>query len=105
MRVACFRGPEQPDTPAGNLERLAAVAQRAREGGAELLVAPELFLTGYAIGADAVRRLAEPIDGPSITAAAEIARRVGIALLFGCPELADAKAYNTAVLIGSSGLV
>jgi predicted amidohydrolase len=105
MRIACFQGPEQPDTPAGNLARLARIAGRAREQGAELLVAPELFLTGYAIGAEAVTRLAEPIDGPSLTAAAEIARRADIALLFGFPEAAGGKVYNTAVLIGADGAV
>jgi len=105
MRIACFQGPEQPDTPAGNLARLARVAGRAREHGAELLIAPELFLTGYAIGAEAVSRLAEPIDGPSLTAAAEIARRAEIAVLFGFPERADGKIYNTAVLIDAGGAI
>jgi 5-aminopentanamidase len=105
MRIACFQGPEHPDTPARNLARLARIAGRAREQGAELLIAPELFLTGYAIGAQAVARLAEPIEGPSLTAAAEIARRADIALLFGFPERAAGKIYNAAVLIDAGGAV
>ena len=44
-----------------------------------------MFLTGYAIGDD-VPRLAEPADGASAEAVAEIAVRHGIAVLYGYPE-------------------
>ena len=79
MRIACFQGPERPDTPEGNVALLARVAAKARTGGAALLVAPELFLTGYAIGKEAGERLAQPLDGPSLDAARENARREKIA--------------------------
>jgi predicted amidohydrolase len=105
MRIACFQGPELPDTPTGNLARLAKVARRARADGAELLVAPELFVTGYAIGAEAIGRLAEAIDGPSLVAAADIARRENIAMAFGFPERAAGNIYNTAVVLGVDGMV
>ena len=105
MRIACFQGPEQADTPEGNLALLARVAKEARNGRAQLLVAPELFLTGYAIGAAAVRRLAEPLDGPSLGAACRIARSEGIALVFGFPERAGDIVYNSAVAISAGGSV
>ena len=103
MRIACFQGPERPDTPQGNVALLARVAAKARSGGASLLVAPELFLTGYAIGREAVERLAEAADGPLLTAAADIARRESIALVFGFPERAGDNVYNTAIAIGADG--
>lgn len=105
MRIACFQGPERPDTPEGNVALLARVAAKARTGGAALLVAPELFLTGYAIGKEAVERLAEPMDGLSLNAAREIARREKIALCFGFPERDGGKVFNTAVVIGFDGKV
>jgi len=71
----------------------------------QLLVAPELFLTGYAIGAAAVRRLAEPLDGQSLGAACRIARSEGIALVFGFPERAGDIVYNSAVAISAGGSV
>ncbi len=105
MRIACFQGPEHADTPQGNLARLDRIAEQARAAGAALLIAPELFLTGYAIGAEAVGRLAEPIDGASILAARRIAREKSIALAFGFPERDGAHVYNTALVIGADGAV
>ena len=72
--------------------------------GADLLVCPEMYLTGYAIGPAAVRRLAEPVDGPSAARAAAIAREAGMALLYGYPELgADGRVYNAALLLDRDG--
>ena len=104
MRIACFQGPEFADTPSGNLARLKRVAKDARAGGADLLVCPELFLTGYALGAEAIGRVAEPLDGPSVAEASRIAADIGIALIFGLPErAAGGQIFNTAVAIGPDG--
>ena len=77
MRIAVFQGPLEGGDVGRNLERLAAVADAAAGRGARLLVCPEMFLTGYNIGAEAVKRLAEPVDGPSAAAAARQARKIG----------------------------
>lgn len=105
MRIACFQGPEVADTPQGNLARLARAAGEARRGGGQLLVAPEMFLTGYFLGAEAVRRLAEPIDGPSVGAARQIAGAERIGLVFGFPERDGDHVYNTAIAIDTDGTV
>src|SRR5262245_3897924 len=86
MRLACFQGPEEPGDPATNLNCLDRIAWQAGGRGARLLVCPELFLTGYNIGAATIARLAEPADGPSACAASDIARGSGVALLYGYPE-------------------
>jgi 5-aminopentanamidase len=104
MRIAVFQGPEEGGAPARNLERLEQAARRAAVDGVRLLIAPEMFLTGYDIGPAAVARLAEPVDGPSASAAAEIARRAGVALLYGYPERgADGRVYNAALLLDRDG--
>lgn len=103
MRIACFQGPDAADTPAGNLVRLRRVAARAQAGGARLLICPEMFLTGYALGREEVARLAEPLDGKSVEEARKIAAEVGIALVFGMPERAGGKVFNSAVAIGADG--
>jgi len=105
MRIACFQGPEHADTPQANLALLRRVAAEARAAGAALLIAPEAFLTGYAIGAEAARRLAEPLDGTSIQEAGQIARRNGIALAFGFVERDGTEIFNSAVVIGADGKV
>lgn len=103
MRIACFQGPEVADTPAGNLARLRRVAAEAKAKGAELLVCPEMFLTGYALGREEVSRLAEPFDGTSVEEARKIAADIGIALVFGMPERTSEHVFNTAVAIGVDG--
>jgi predicted amidohydrolase len=61
-----------------------------------------MFLTGYAIGDD-IARLAEPADGDSADAVAEIAGRHGIALAYGYPERAGDAVFNSVQLISADG--
>lgn len=104
MRLAVFQGPKAVRDVAGHLALMAETAKAARGSGASLLVFPEMFLTGYHIGPEAVARLAEPADGPAAGRAAEIAKDNGIALLYGYPERgADGRIYNAALLIDREG--
>ncbi len=106
MRIAVAQGPCPGGGVGANLAWLEGAARAAAGGGAGLLVAPEMALTGYAIGPEAVRRLAEPVDGASARAAAGIAREHRIALCYGYPEAGpDGRVYNAALLVGPSGQV
>ncbi|WP_406380026.1 carbon-nitrogen hydrolase family protein [Streptomyces sp. NBC_01618] len=102
LRTALLQSSGRPGHVDENLKVLNSAARRAADAGARLLVCPELFLTGYAIGAD-VPRLAEPADGPSARAVAEIAVRHGLAVLYGYPERAGEEIFNAAQLIGPDG--
>jgi predicted amidohydrolase len=103
MRIALLQGPDGSGDVAGNLALLAATAREAAAEGARLLVTPEMFLTGYDIGAQAVRRLAEPVDGPSAQAVARVARDAGVAVLYGWPELDRGSVFNAAALVDRDG--
>ena len=104
MRIALLQcAPGAPDSAVG-LARLDAAAGRAAAEGAGLLVTPEMFLTGYAIGADAVARLAEPADGRSAEVAAAIAWRHRVAILYGYPERDGEAVYNAVRLVGADGV-
>jgi predicted amidohydrolase len=104
MRIAILQGPVEAGEKSRQLTYLADAARRVAADGAKLLVAPEMFLTGYNIGRAAARELAEAVDGPSSREAARIARETGVALAYGYPELgADGKVYNAAQLIGPDG--
>ena len=68
LRLACFQAPAtdhphgSPDPAAdrrANLAALDAAAARAAAAGAQLLVTPEMYLTGYHLGADVVASVAE----------------------------------------------
>ncbi len=104
MRIAIYQCEPLPIDVAANLDRLARAAGDAAAQGAELLLCPEMFLTGYNIGGTAARRLAEARDGASASAVAEIARDSRLAILYGYPERDEQDAiYNAVQLVGSDG--
>jgi predicted amidohydrolase len=102
MRTALLQSSGRPGSVVENLKVLDEAAGRAAAGGAGLLAAPEMFLTGYAIGDD-IARLAEPADGDSADAVAEIATRHGVAVVYGYPEREGETVYNSAQLISADG--
>lgn len=104
MRVALYQCEPLPLDVSGNLTRLERQAQAAAAQGAQLLVCPEMFLTGYNIGAKACAELAQAQDGPAAQRIAEIARQYAIAILYGYPERSvEQRVYNAVQLIDSRG--
>ncbi|MDX9665593.1 carbon-nitrogen hydrolase family protein [Pseudomonas sp. P5_152] len=102
MRVALYQCPPLPLDVAANLHRLQQLATEAK--GADLLVVPEMFLTGYNIGVDAVNVLAQVCNGEAAQQIAQIARTSGVAILYGYPERAeDGQIYNAVQLIDAQG--
>ena len=87
-----------------NLETAERLVREAAADGAELVVLPEKW---NVLGdAAALREGAEPLDGPTLTAARDWARELGIDLVAGsiAERATDSdKAFNTSVLIGSDG--
>lgn len=84
MRIALLQGTAVPLDPAANLRALAEAATAAREHGAELLLTPELWVSGYA-----PRELAGWLS-PERTAGipgelAALARETGIAVAASFP--------------------
>jgi 5-aminopentanamidase len=105
-RIAAWQCEPGPLDVAGNLRRLDEACGAAAARGAEVLVTPEMFTSGYAIGRAAAERLAEEAGGPTETAVAEIARRHGLAVVYGHPERApEGRAYNAATMVGADGAV
>ncbi|MFF7332346.1 carbon-nitrogen hydrolase family protein [Streptomyces sp. NPDC090306] len=102
MRTALLQSSGRPGSVAENLRVLDEAAARTAAAGGALLVTPEMFLTGYAIGAD-VARLAEPADGPCARAVADIAVRHGVAVAYGCPERDGDAVFNAVRLVGADG--
>lgn len=103
MRVACFQGPKVPGTPWANLDLLARMAMAARAKSADLLIVPEMFLTGYALGGPEVARLAEPLGGAVLAEVARIAQDTGLAIVLGFPEQDAGHVYNSAIAFDAQG--
>jgi predicted amidohydrolase len=102
MKIAIYQAQGKQARIDENLEIMERAAIDASERNAALVIFPEMFLTGYNIG-ETVFDLAEPPNGPAAQKAASIARRAGIALLYGYPEQSGVDTFNAALLINPRG--
>jgi predicted amidohydrolase len=102
MKVALGQIVGTPADVAANLALMERLATDAAASGADLLLLPELFLSGYNVGAT-VRELAEPLDGPSAARAGTIAAKAGLAIAYGYPERAPEGVYNSAAVLDRKG--
>ncbi len=85
-----------------NLEVAERLVRAAAADGAELVALPEKW--NLVAGGEELLIGAEPLEGPSLTAARGWARELGIHLLAGSiSELGPEKAFNTSVMIGPGG--
>ena len=118
LRVAAAGVDSKPGETARNLEKIREVCERAAEHGAELVLLPELSLTGFLPNHPAgdhvtwlheallgARRSAEALSGPGVTAIAEIARACNLYVAAGFLEDGGNVLYNAMALIGPSGLL
>jgi predicted amidohydrolase len=102
MRVALYQCPPLPLDVSANLQRLQRLAMEA--AGADVLVLPEMYLTGYNIGAAAVAALAQPCDGAWAQEIAALARTQNMAIVYGYPERAEnTQLYNAVQVIDAQG--
>jgi len=90
-----------------NLSTFEKLTWKAKAEGADLVIFPELSLTGYVVR-DQFYELAELIPGPSTLRMQEVAKKTGMYIIFGLPELSEktrATMFNTAVFTGPEGLI
>jgi deaminated glutathione amidase len=106
MRAAAIQMNSTGDRP-GNRATAERLVRAAADGGAVLVVLPEKWSvlgTPQELAAGA-----EPLDGPSIAWARELARELGIDLIAGSiverpePARAGGKHFNTSVHVGPDG--
>ena len=101
-QVTCKRGDKKV-----NIRKIEDNVVRARKQGAELVIFPELSITGYVLR-DRIYELAETIPGHSTNILEKLAGKTGTHIIFGLPELSDktqATIYNAAVLVGPDGFI
>jgi 5-aminopentanamidase len=101
LRLALCQG----RSPAGRADRaLARVGQvlsTARDGGARMLVMPELFLPGY--NSARLPDLAQPADGPWAATLSDMCRKAGCGLTIGFAERDGERLFNAALAFGPDG--
>ena len=94
--------PVQGDVEA-NIAIIAEKAAAAAAGGSELIVFPELMLTGPVDAAGAAK-LAECVQGASVDKVIDISMKYHIYIVAGMVEKDGDALYNTAILTGPEGL-
>lgn len=72
---------------------------------ADLVVLPELAVSGYCLEPELLARSAEPAAGPTTELLTTLARETGAHYVCGLAERAGDVYYNSAVLVGPDGLV
>jgi len=90
-----------------NLRRIEELTLKAKKQAADLVIFPELCLTGYVVR-DQLYELAETVPGPATEKIEKLARRTGMHIIFGMPELSPktrATMFNAAVFVGPDGLI
>lgn len=117
VRMAAVAVDARPGDTAGNLVKIGQWAAQARKAGADLVLFPELSLTGFLpnhpIGdhqawlrqaLSGARALAEPLSGDAVRRLTDIATEHGVLLCVGLLEDAGNFLHNTQVLVGPEGL-
>ncbi|MDQ0203199.1 carbon-nitrogen hydrolase family protein [Pectinatus haikarae] len=94
-----------------NLKRMMKFIDHAAAKGSDLIVMPEMCLTGYddeptAKGTAKMQKCAaETMKGPSVQKIAEKAKKENIYVMFGMPELFQNNIYNSLVTCAPNGKV
>src|SRR5215217_401408 len=84
-----------------NIETIRRVV--AEHPGADLVVFPELFLSGYTLSD--IDELAVHLDGPELKKVADIAQESSTALIFGAPERVSGGIANSAFCVDEQGTI
>lgn len=115
VSIACVNYSTVWGDKSANLRKIKKIIEQAADQGNDIVVFPELALTGYQCseefgpnGCSMHRELAETIPGPATEEIAAVAKKKNIYVVFGMPEREnreDSPLFISAPLIGSDGLV
>ena len=109
VTVALFQGYSRDWDIEFNLGRMKEQMVRASTVGADIIIFPELFLSGChkLISSERVLKVAEQRNGPSFQQLSKTAKESNIAVLYGYPEVDRTSGseilYNSAQLIDRDG--
>jgi predicted amidohydrolase len=107
IKLALAQISSKRESKSENLLKIEKLTIKAKQQEADLIIFPEMSLTGYVL-LDQVYELAETIPGPSTQKIEALAKKTGMHIIFGMPELSEktqATVFNTAVFVGPKGLI
>lgn len=89
-----------------NLRTMKTAIEQEVAAGSRLIVFPECFTTGYCFDSlEEAMAVAESLDGKSVTFATSLCQQYNCFAVFGLLEKDGERLFNTAVLVGPSGLI
>ncbi|MGA2680226.1 MAG: carbon-nitrogen hydrolase family protein [Candidatus Bathyarchaeia archaeon] len=107
IKIALAQISSKREDKEANFQKIEKLTVTAKQQGAELTIFPEMSLTGYVVH-DQFYEVAETVPGPTVEKAEALAKKTGMHLIFGMPELSEktqATVFNTAVFVGPKGLI
>src|SRR4030066_1590267 len=107
IKLALAQMSSKRENKNANFLKIEKLTLKAKEQAADLVSFPDLSLTGYVVRGQ-VYELAETIPGPTGEKVEALAKKTGMHIIFGMPELSEktqATAFNTAVFVGPQGLI
>ena len=107
IKLALAQISSKRENKEANLQKIEKLTLEAKYQGADLVIFPEMSLTGYVV-LDQVYELAETVPGTSTKRIEALAEQTGMHVIFGMPELSEktqATVFNTAVFVGPKGLI
>lgn len=100
LRVAVWQAASTRSNVEANVRRLDQTAGKAKAEGVDLLITPEMYMTGYNIG-EGIERLAAR---QPLSEVAAVAKKHGLAIVAGGPEqLGNGRVANSAWFVDDQG--
>ena len=104
--VACAQIDCEIGNPEANRRKISARMREAAERSAALVIFPECALTGYSFDSlEEASAFAEPLDGPSAQQIASVCSETGIHAVAGFIEKDGGRYFNSAMIVGPSGVI
>lgn len=102
MKVAAIQYDIVWNNREANFTRLTPLLQQAKTLGAQFVVVPEMFSTGFIVDSETI---GEPINGPSATYLSTMSQQLEMWIAGTCPEIDhdDHRPFNSLVLASPDG--
>jgi omega-amidase len=101
VKIALISMDQRWEDPAANLDRCRELTAEAAALGSELVVFPEMTLTGFTMHATAFAE--SPDESPTLRAFRELAADAGVAIAFGVVLHGHERPRNTLVVVDATG--
>ncbi|WP_315927613.1 nitrilase-related carbon-nitrogen hydrolase [Mesorhizobium sp. SP-1A] len=103
--VAAAQFTAEPGRCDENRTRTLRLVEEAAGRGANLVVLPELAVSGYTLRGEILFAAAEPLDGPTLRAWTDAAQKHSLLIAGGFCEVEGDRLFNSAVLVGPQGML